>query len=161
MREVAIRAFSNEKYHTAFGKDLFKRAILTGSVEIKSPYTKYLLDLYSYEQWDKLAKTPEQITIAEQVAKTDIPQQEMIMMSWIQFYDPIIKYKEPVDGFCVMSVETLELYLTINDPERGIAEEWTLPLKHCANAGSHKPVFIATNMVMSSGTGYVAVAQPR
>ena len=158
MNEVAIRIFTNEKYHTKFGKGLFKRAIMTGSAELKSPYTKYLIDLYSYEQWDKLAKTPEQVAIAERIAKTDIPQQELIMLSWILFYDPITKYKEPVDGFCVISVETQELFLTINDPTRGIDAGWTLPLRHCTNAGPSKPLFIATNMVLTHSNGYVLAA---
>ena len=44
-REIAVRGFMNEKFGSSYGKGLFHRAIFNGSVEIRNPYTKYLIDL--------------------------------------------------------------------------------------------------------------------
>ena len=63
MREIAIRGFINEKYNTPFGKGLFRRAIYNGSVELKNPTIKYLVDFYEYDQFQHTAKTDEQINV--------------------------------------------------------------------------------------------------
>ena len=47
-REIAVRGFMNEKFGTTFGKGLFHRAIYNGTVEVRDPYTKYLIDLFEY-----------------------------------------------------------------------------------------------------------------
>ena len=44
MREIAVRGFINDKFNTTFGKGLFRRAVFNGSVEIRDPYSKYLVD---------------------------------------------------------------------------------------------------------------------
>ena len=61
-REIAVRGFMNEKFGTTYGKGLFHRAIYNGSVEIRSPYAKYLIDLFEYSRWEALAKSDEQLT---------------------------------------------------------------------------------------------------
>lgn len=146
MKEIIVRAFTNQKYNSTFGKGLFRRAVFNGSVEIPAPYSKYLIDLYSYAEWDKLANTPEQMEVAARIAKTDIPQQHDVILSWIKHYDPITKQKTPVAGFCVASLDTDELYISIQDDAHGIFEEWTLQIRRCHKTGANKPVFIATNM---------------
>lgn len=146
MKEIIVRAFTNEKFNTTFGKGLFRRAVFNGSVEVRQPYSKYLIDLYSYAEWDRLASTAEQLEVAARIAKTDIPQQDEVLLSWIKHYDPITKTKTAIDGFCVVSLETGELYISIQDEEHGVYDEWTLPVRRCHKSGGNKPVFIATNM---------------
>lgn len=146
MKEIIVRAFTNEKFNTSFGKGIFRRAVFNGSVEVSSPYNKYLVDLYSYPEWDRLASAPEQLDIAARIAKTDIQQQEEVLLSWIKHYDPITKKKTVVDGFCIVSLETGELFISIHDQERGVYDEWTLQIRRCNKTGAGKPVFIATNV---------------
>lgn len=146
MKEVIVRSFNNEKFNNGFAKGIFSRAVFTGSVEIPQPYKKYLIDLYVYPQWDRQASTPEQIEITKKVAQSDIPKQEDVYLSWLQHYDTIHKQKTRINGFCVVSLETGELYLSIHDEIHGVYEEWTLPVRICHKTGKNKPVFIATNI---------------
>lgn len=146
MKEIIVRAFNNEKFNTTFGKGLFRRAVFNVTVELPNPYKKYVVDLFSYAEWDRLASTPDQLEVSKRIAKSDIPQQEDVLLSWIKHYDPITKSKTHVSGFCVVSLETNELYLCIHDEEHGVYDEWTLPVRHCHKSGGNKPVFIATNI---------------
>lgn len=146
MKEIIVRAFINEKFNTTYGKGLFRRAVFNVTVELPSPYRKYVVDLFSYAEWDRLARTPDQLAIASHIAKSDIPQQEDVLLSWVKHLDPITKIKTDVDGFCVVSLETNELYISIQDEERSVYDEWTLQIRRCHKSGGAKPIFIATNI---------------
>lgn len=148
-REIAIRGFTNEKFGSTFGKGLFHRAIYNGSVELRNPYTKYLIDLFEYNRWESSAKTPEQLAWVKRVRDANVHWASAIV-SWIQHYDPMTKTKQVVDGVCIYLSETQELHISINDPERNVVETWTLSVRACASSGVNRPVFIATNVDLNS-----------
>ena len=148
-REIAVRGFMNEKFGSTFGKGLFHRAIFNGSVEIRSPYTKYLIDLFEYSRWENSARTDQQMIWVNKMRSANVDCSDSVV-SWIQHYDPLSKAKQPVDGVCVYLSETQELHISINDPERNVVDAWTLGVKSCAKSGANKPVFIATNVDLNS-----------
>ena len=148
-REIAVRGFMNEKFGSTFGKGLFHRAIFNGSVEIRSPYTKYLIDLFEYSRWENSARTDQQMIWVNKMRSANVNCSDSVV-SWIQHYDPLSKAKQPVDGVCVYLSETQELHISINDPERNVVDAWTLGVKSCAKSGANKPVFIATNVDLNS-----------
>ncbi len=63
---IAVRLFDNEKFGTTHGKGLYRKAIYNGTIET-SGQNKYLVDLYSYEEWANMAKTDEQMEILANV----------------------------------------------------------------------------------------------
>lgn len=148
-REIAVRGFMNEKFGSTYGKGLFHRAIFNGSVEIRSPYTKYLIDLFEYSCWENSARTDEQMIWVNKMRAANVDCSDSVV-SWIQHYDPMTKAKQTVDGVCVYLSETQELHISINDPERNVVDAWTLDVKSCAKSGANKPVFIATNVDLNS-----------
>lgn len=147
--EIAVRGFMNEKFGSTFGKGLFHRAIFNGSVEIRSPYTKYLIDLFEYSRWEASAKTDAQIAWVTKLLDARVDCTESVV-SWIQHYDPMSKAKQSVDGVCVYLSKTQELHISINDSERNVVDAWTLDVKSCAKSGANKPVFIASNVDLNS-----------
>ena len=148
-KEIAVRGFINEKFGSTFGKGLFNRAIYNGSVEIRNPYTKYLIDLFEYRRWEQTAKTDQQIGWVSRLREANIHDTDSVV-SWIQHYDPMSKTKQVVDGICIYLAESQELHISINDPDHDIIEAWTLDVKSCAKSGANKPVFIATNVDLNS-----------
>jgi len=148
-KEIAVRGFINEKFGSTYGKGLFNRAIYNGSVEIRDPYTKYLIDLFEYRRWEQSAKTDQQIGWVSRMREANIHNTDSVA-SWIQHYDPMSKTKLPVDGVCVYLSESQELHISINDAERNIVGAWTLDVRACAKSGANKPVFIATNVDLNS-----------
>ena len=149
-REIAVRGFINEKFGNTFGKGLFHRAIYNGSVEIRNPNTKYLIDLYEYNRWEQTAKSEEQITWTKRLHEAEVDQAPEAVVSWIQHYDPITKVKQAVDGMCVYLPKDQELCISINDPLRNVVDHWTLDVKVCGKTGVNKPIFIATNVDLDS-----------
>jgi len=145
-KEIVVRGFMNEKFGSTYGKGLFHRAIYNGSVEIRNPYSKYLIDLFEYDRWEIHAQGNEQLAWTKKLAKAKINQAPEALASWIQHYDPMTKTKRAVDGVCVYLPLTQELYIAINDPINDLNEEWTLQAKHCLKTGPNKPIFIATNV---------------
>ena len=150
-REIVVRGFINEKFGTTYAKGLFHRAIFNGSVELRNPYTKYLIDLYEYKRWEASAKTDQELEWVKRLREADIHNSQEVLVSWIQHYDPITKVKTAINGMCVYFPEDQELTISIDDPERGIVDYWTLDVKPCAKSGSNKPVFIATNFDLNYG----------
>jgi hypothetical protein len=146
MREIAVRGFINEKFNTTFGKGLFRRAVYNGSVELRNPNTKYLVDFYRYVEWENLAKTDDQMAIVRKLAKSNINQDEEVLMSWVVHYDSLSKTKTAIDGFAILSPSSSELYIAITDSNHGVNEDWTLTVQSCKTVGVNKPVFIATNV---------------
>ncbi len=146
MREIAVRGFINEKFNTTFGKGLFRRAVYNGSVELRNPNTKYLVDFYRYVEWENLAKTDDQMAIVRKLAKSNINQDDEVLMSWVVHYDSLSKTKTAIDGFAILSPSSSELYIAITDLNHGVNEDWTLTVQSCKTMGVNKPVFIATNV---------------
>ncbi len=145
-REIAVRGFVNEKFNTTFGKGLFRRAVFNGSVELRNPSLKYLVDYYQYPEWEALAKDNKQMDVINKLDGSGMPENQDLLFSWLVHYDPLTKTKTKVDGYSVYSPSTSELYITINDHDNQNVEEWTLDVHLCRNVGTHKPVFIATNV---------------
>lgn len=146
MREIAVRGFINEKYNTTFGKGLFRRAVYNGSVELHKPNQKYLVDYFSYPEWESQAKSDEQMTIVKSLESTNIAQEEDLLFSWLIHYDPLTKSKERVNGYSVYSPNTRELFIKIDDMPNFTQDEWTLNVHPCRASGPNKPVFVATNV---------------
>lgn len=150
MREIAIRGFINEKFNTTFGKGLFRRAVFNGSVELRNPNTKYLVDFYYYAEWEAQAKTDEQMDVIRKLAGTEFANTEGLLFSWILHYDPLTKAKIKINGYAIYSPDTQELYINIDDAAHATVEEWTLPAHPCKSTGANKPIFVATNIDLNS-----------
>ena len=146
MREIAVRGFINEKFNTTFGKGLFRRAVYNGSVELHQPNQKYLVDYYSYLEWESQAKTDEQIQATKELMNSGIAGQDDMLFSWLVHYDPLTKSKERTEGYSVYSPNTRELFIKIDDPVNQTQDEWTLNVHNCKATGTNKPVFIAANV---------------
>ena len=69
-----------------------------------------------------------------------------LLLSWIQHYNPLSKTKAPVEGYCAYLLCSRELYVEINDPSNNTIGDWSLRVQQCKTEGSGKPVFIATNV---------------
>ena len=145
-RHIAVRGFINERHNITFGRGLFRRAIYNGSVELAHPSQKYLIDLYEFGIWQHQAKTDYQIGVFQRMNAMEADEEDGLLLSWVVHYDPLTKAKTSVDGYCIYMQSTNELYIEIHDPERGTDHSWSLTVRSCKNAGSGKPVFIATNV---------------
>ncbi len=145
-KDIVVRGFMNEKFGSTYGKGLFHRAIYNGSVEIRNPYSKYLIDLFEYDRWEIHAVGEQQLAWTKKLNKAQVNQAPEALASWVQHYDPMTKTKRAVDGVCVYLPMSQELYIAINDPVHNINDEWTLQAKHCLKTGPNKPIFIATNV---------------
>ena len=87
--ELALRLYENSTYGSTYGKGLFRRALFNGSIDIKSPQVKYVIDLFNYEDWCNIAKTHAQIEII-----TGVPQQADTLYTWINRYNTSTKKKD-------------------------------------------------------------------
>ena len=65
-KEIAVRLYQNAKYGTIYGKGLRHQALFNATADIKEPKVKYLLDFYTYEHWEFLAKS-NQLDIVQQI----------------------------------------------------------------------------------------------
>lgn len=149
-RNIAVRGFINEKHNTTFGKNLFRRAIYNGSVELGNPSQKYLIDMYEFGIWQHQAKSDYQMNTFRKIDSMGADNQGDLLLSWVLHYDPLTKLKTPVDGYCIYMPSTNELYIEINDADRGTEDSWSLDVKPCKSTGIGKPVFIATNVDLGS-----------
>jgi len=150
MRDIAVRGFINDKFNTTFGKGLFRRAVFNGSVELSNPKEKYLVDYYSYADWQNTAKSDEQMASVRKMQAAGVSKADDVYCSWILHYNPVSKVKTKVPGFSVYAPQTQELYICIDDPANATTEEWSLPTRLCKNTGANKPVFIATNVDLNA-----------
>lgn len=144
-RQIAVRLFINEKFNTTFGKGLFRRAIYNGTIELRDPKTKFLIDLFLYNEWEAKAKSDIQMETIQKLRTSDMPSTEGLLYSWITHYDPSSKAKTAVKGFLVYSPETSEIYVNIESPEFNTVEEWELRSHACKTTGSNIPAVIASN----------------
>jgi hypothetical protein len=146
MREIAVRGFINEKFNTTFGKGLFRRAVFNGSVELHDPNQKYLVDYFSYLEWETQAKTDEQLKVINELTSVNLGKETGLLFSWLIHYDPLTKSKQRVNGYSIYSPNTRELFIKIDDPNNQTQDEWTLDVHSCKSTGANKPVFIAANV---------------
>ena len=140
--ELALRLYSNSTYGSTYGKGLFRRALFNGSIDIKSPQVKYVIDLFSYDDWCNIAKTHAQIEII-----TGVAQQADTLYSWINRYNTSTKQKTLVSGFCSFDCESKDINVMIIDPEFDIEGVWKISAKPCQTNrnGLRAPQFLATN----------------
>jgi hypothetical protein len=146
MREIAVRGFINEKFNTTFGKGLFRRAVFNGSVELHDPNQKYLVDYFSYLEWETQAKTDEQLKIINELTSVNLGKETDLLFSWLIHYDPLTKSKQRVNGYSIYSPKTRELFIKIDDPDNQTQDEWTLDVHSCKSTGANKPIFVAANV---------------
>ncbi len=146
MREIAVRGFINEKFNTTFGKGLFRRAVFNGSVELHDPNQKYLVDYFSYLEWETQAKTDEQLKVINELTSVNLGKETDLLFSWLIHYDPLTKSKQRVNGYSIYSPKTRELFIKIDDPDNQTQDEWTLDVHSCKSTGANKPVFVAANV---------------
>ena len=106
---------------------------------------KYVLDFYTYEHWEFLAKE-HQLEIVNQV-RNEI--NEDMLISWVVRYDTDTKVKTPVYGFSTIDMRTNELILCVLDEQ--VEESWKLTAKPCrAIAGKKIADLLATNSELAN-----------
>ena len=140
--ELALRLYENSIYGSTYGKGLFRRALFNGSIDIKSPQVKYVIDLFNYDDWCNIAKTHAQIEII-----TGVSQQADTLYTWINRYNTSTKQKTLVSGFCSFDCESKDINVMIIDPECNIECVWKISAKPCQTNrnGLRAPQFLATN----------------
>ena len=146
-KEIAVRLFQNAKYGTTYAKGIRHQALFNATADIKNPKVKYVLDFYTYEHWEFLAKE-NQLDIVNQV-RGEVNKDSLV--SWIVRYDSSTKTKTPVYGFSTLDMKTNELILCALDSEVGIEESWKLTAKPCrAVAGKNVAELLATNSELAT-----------
>ncbi len=145
--ELAVRFYDNSLYGTTYGKGLFRKAIFNGSIDVKTPSVKYLIDLYGYEDWCNLARTDEQMEIIREILKED-----GTVYSWLQRYNKETKQKTSVAGFTSLNCESKEVVIVILDSEFGIEDSCRIEAKMCHSQahGLRSPQLLATNSDLES-----------
>lgn len=146
-KEIAVRLFQNIKYGTTYAKGVRHQALFNATADIKQPKVKYVLDFYTYEHWEFLAKE-NQLDIVNQV-RNEINGDTLV--SWIVRYDLATKTKTPVYGFSTLDMKTNELILCVLDSEVEVEDSWKLSAKPCrAVAGKNVAELLATNSELAS-----------
>lgn len=146
-KEIAVRLFQNAKYGTTYAKGVRHQALFNATADIKQPKVKYVLDFYTYEHWEFLAKE-DQLDIVNQVRNVVNADN---LVSWIVRYDTENKTKTPVYGFSTLDMRTNELILCALDSEVGIEESWKLTAKPCrAVNGKNVAELLATNSELAN-----------
>ena len=146
-KEIAVRLFQNAKYGTTYAKGVRHQALFNATADIKQPKVKYVLDFYTYEHWEFLAKEY-QLDIVKQVC--DAVSKDSLV-SWIVRYDVSTKTKTPVYGFSSLDMKTNELILCVLDGEAGVEESWKLTAKPCrAVSGKNVAELLATNSELAT-----------
>jgi len=146
-QEIAVRLYDNKFYGTTYGKGLYRKAIYNGSIDMKNPSRKYVIDLFQYNDWSMQASTDEQIRITETVGKIS-----ETIYSWIFLYDPITKTKTLVNGCCLLDLNSNKIGIVINSEDEGISDYWGLEARPCkpTNDGRKVPQLLATNTDLTS-----------
>jgi hypothetical protein len=146
-KEIAVRLYQNAKYGTTYAKGVRHQALFNASADIKTPKVKYLLDFYTYEHWEFLAKQ-EQLDIVDQV-RNEVNGDTLI--SWVVRYDLATKSKTPIYGFSTLDMKTNELILCVVDSRAEIEESWKLTAKPCRTVnGKNVAELLATNSELAS-----------
>ncbi len=145
--EIAARLYDNQSYGSTYGRGLYRRAVFNGTIDVKSPRVKYLVDFYDYEDWSNLAKNDEQMVILEA-----IPNTKKMLFSWVYRYDSPSKTKTLVHGVVRLDLTTMDLDVLICDEPAGVAERWYITAKPCKSStiGSKSPQLLATNAELAN-----------
>ena len=146
-KEIAVRLFQNAKYGTTYAKGVRHQALFNATADIKNPKVKYVLDFYTYEHWEFLAKE-NQLEIVNQV-RNEVDKDTLV--SWIVRYDLATKTKTAVYGFSTLDMKTNKLILCVLDNDAGVEDSWKLTAKPCrAIAGKNIAELLATNCELAS-----------
>ena len=146
-KEIAVRLFQNAKYGTTYAKGVRHQALFNATADIKQPKVKYLLDFYTYEHWEFLAKD-HQLDIVNQV-RSEVDGDTLV--SWVVRQNTTTKEKTTVYGFSTLNMKTNELILCVLDGETGMEDSWKLTAKPCrAIAGKNVAELLATNSELAS-----------
>jgi len=148
---IAVRFYENKKYGTTQGKGLFRKALFNATADLQQQKTKYLLDMFTYKDWENSGKTDDDMKMlglaaefACNLSKADL------LGTWIKRLDSD-GTKPRVFGFGLMDLNTHQLALLINDTENGVQETWELEAKPCKQSTQNKnsPQLLATNADLS------------
>ena len=141
-QEIAVRLYENAYYGTTYGKGLYRKAIYNGSIDMKNPSRKYVIDLFQYSDWSIQANSQEQQAIASTISKT--PDK---IYSWIYRYDSATKTKTPVTGCCILDINTNEIDIHVLEEDDDSVGMWKLAARPCkpSNDGRKVPQLLATN----------------
>lgn len=144
--EIAVRLYDNKFYGTTYGKGLYRKALYNGSIDIQEPNVKYVIDLFSFDDWRNQAKTDEQLDLLRECEQLDDA-----LYSWIYRYDRDTKQKTLVRGCCVMDLNTNNILVLINDEYMSIDSDWKMTAKPCtqSSSGAKSPTLLATNADLS------------
>jgi hypothetical protein len=145
--EMALRLYDNPAYGSTYGKGLYRRAIYNGSIDVKEPHVKYVVDLYNFEDWSNQARTAAQMEVVQSVPKSND-----MLYSWINRYDTLTKTKKAVTGVCTLDLQNLDAIVLVGDDEVGVVERWDFTAKPCkqARAGVKAPKLLGTNADLQS-----------
>lgn len=140
--EMAVRLYENQQYGSTYGPGLYRKAVFNGSIDINGPVVKYVIDLYAFDDWSKLAKTDEQMAILN-----DVDNDPEKIYSWLHRYDTTTKQKTLVCGFCSLHLKTNEMTVMILDQAAGVEDSWKIVAKPCVpnKRGLRSPQLLATN----------------
>lgn len=149
--EIAVRFYTNNKFGTTYGKGQYRKAVFNATADMRSPKAKYLLDLFSFNDWENMAKTDadmEALALASDLIGA--ASKEDVLATWVKRMDSD-GTKSRVEGFGVLNMGTGQLSLLINDEAMGIEHVWQLDAKPCRqNAANLKsPQLLATNAELS------------
>ena len=139
--EIAMRLYENKSYGKTNGPGLYKKALFNGTIDVKDPCVKFVIDFYSYEDWCNTAKTDLHMQILEQVT----PERDHLY-SWVTRYDTLTKQKTLVMGVCTLELNELAVMASIIDADCCIEDAWSMQAKPCkSGSGNNTPQLLATN----------------
>ena len=145
-KDIAVRMFTNDTYGKSYAKGKFKKAIFNATAELRNPSLKYLLDFYRYKDWVNVARTDEDMLAVEELADPVFMNNPDIMLSWVQYYDPLTKQKLRVAGVGVLDLARGTLKLLVDDLTHDVSELWNLDVATCKASGPGKPALLAANI---------------
>jgi hypothetical protein len=148
---IAVRFYDNAKYGSTYGKGLYRNAVFNATADLRKPEAKYLLDMFSFNDWQNRAKTDLDMEALEAVADfRSEADRANLLATWIKRLD-CDGTKKQVHGFGLFDLITHELTLLISDEEAGVVDSWLLDVKPCKQATGNKksPQLLATNEELS------------
>jgi hypothetical protein len=144
--EIAVRFYENKKFGNTYGKGMFHKAVFNSTADVRHPSAKYLLDWFSYKDWENTAKSDADMGALSVAADLYAGKStDCVLGTWVKRMDSNGS-KPRVKGFGVMDSNTGEVTLIINDEETGIEEAWQLSARPCKiNTSAKSPQLLATN----------------
>ena len=141
-QEIAVRLYENAYYGTTYGKGLYRKAIYNGSIDMKNPSRKYVIDLFQYNDWSMQANSDEQIAITSTISKSMEK-----LYSWVNRYDLTTKTKTLVTGCCILDINTNEIDIHVMEEDDDSVGIWKLTARPCkpTNDDRKVPQLLATN----------------